>query len=131
MKINESTLRRIIREELFSGLDALLQWRSKFENVLETVLMDLEDMGCPSNDPGYKKISDALDALGRVRISRDEDPTVAHDQMMNVVSAARGAVKTCSGIGSSEARKIRDDILSALTEYSDWVYSPDSGLKIA
>lgn len=131
MKINETTLRRIIREELSFGLDAMLQWQTKLENVLETALMDLEDAGCPSGDQSYRNISNALDELGRVKISRDEDPAGAHDQMLNIVSSARSAVRSCRGVASSAAREIINDIQSALTEYTDWAYSPNSGLRLA
>jgi hypothetical protein len=130
MRINESTLRNIIREELFFGLDAMLQWQTRLENVLETALMDLEDAGCPSDDQSYRKVSDALDELGRVKISRDEDPVGSHDQMLNIVSSVRSAVRSCRGVTSSDARKILNDISSELTEYSDWAYSSNSGLQL-
>lgn len=130
----EESIRRIVRDqimretgEMFWGKDAVLMQLSQASNAIETALMDMEDVGCPSDSFAHTHLDQSLDDLEAA--GKLGDSGLIYDEIIRILHGAQTATRNCREIDRDSAYRIARNIDTVEKEISDWAHSENSGIE--
>lgn len=113
--------------EMFWGEDAVLMQLSNASNVIETALMDMEDVGCPVDSFAHTHLDQALDDLEAA--GKLGDVGLIYDEIIQILHGAQTAARNCREIDRDSAYRIARNIDAVEKEISDWAHSDNSGIE--